>query len=129
MICALHYWEGRGNYGISKRSDRTGKKSSLQRSGRNASDQQSRSGDRKTTADNDCLKAEGQKYAKMLRDAGVGVDDMVTAGMPHGFYESGFGKISVEEMDFLGDDVKEMIRNGKIAQTSQECLEYIKEHF
>ncbi len=80
-------------------------------------------------ADNDCLKAEGQKYAKMLRNAGVGVDDMVTAGMPHGFYESGFGKISVEEMDFLGDDVKEMIRNGKIAQASQECLEFIKEHF
>ena len=80
-------------------------------------------------ADNDCLKAEGQKYVKMLRNAGVGVDDMLTAGMPHGFYEIGFGKISVEEMDFLGDDVKEMIRNGKIAQASQECLEFIKEHF
>lgn len=32
-------------------------------------------------------------------------------------------------MDFLGDDVKEMIRNGKFAQASQECLEFIKEHF
>lgn len=80
-------------------------------------------------ADQDNLKAEGQKYAYMLRNAGVGVDDMVTAGMPHGFYESGFGRISVEEMDFLGDDVKEMIRNGKIAQASKECLEFIKEHF
>ena len=80
-------------------------------------------------ADQDNLKAEGQKYAKMLRNAGVGVDDMLTIGMPHGFYESGFGKISDGEMEFLGDDVKEMIRNGKIAQASQECLEFIKEHF
>ena len=46
-----------------------------------------------------------------------------------GFYESGFGKISEGEMDFLGDDVKEMIRNGKIARASQECLEFIKKHF
>ena len=80
-------------------------------------------------ADQDNLKAEGQKYAEMLRNVGVGVDDMVTIGMPHGFYESGFGKISEGDMDFLGDDVKEMIRNGKIAQASQECLEFIKKHF
>ena len=80
-------------------------------------------------ADQDNLKAEGQKYAEMLRNVGIGVDDMVTIGMPHGFYESGFGKISEGEMDFLGDDVKEMIRNGKIAQASQECLEFIKKHF
>ena len=49
----------------------------------------------------------------MLRDAGVCVADMLASGMPHGFYESGFGKISEGEMDFLGDDVKEMIRNEK----------------
>lgn len=80
-------------------------------------------------ADQDNLKAEGQKYANMLQNAGISVDDMVAVGMPHGFYEYGFGKISEGEMDFLGDDAKEMIRNGKFAQASQECLEFIKEHF
>ena len=80
-------------------------------------------------ADHDCLKSEGQKYAGMLRDAGVCVADMLASGMPHGFYESGFGKISEGEMDFLGDDVKEMIRNGKIAQASQECLDFVQENF
>ena len=80
-------------------------------------------------ADHDNLKAEGQKYARMLRDAGVEVEDMLAAGMPHGFYESGFGKISEDEMDFFGEDVKALIRNGKVAQASQECLVFIKEHF
>lgn len=80
-------------------------------------------------ADIDCLKAEGQKYAQMLREAGVQVDDMVAKEMPHGFYESGFGEISEMEMDFLGDDVKEMIRNGKIAETSKECLEFVKKNY
>ncbi len=80
-------------------------------------------------ADYDCLKTEGQKYTKMLRNAGVTVDDILVNGMPHGFYESGFGKISEGEMEFLGDDVKEMIRTGKVAQASQECLAFIKEKF
>lgn len=80
-------------------------------------------------ADNDNLKAEGQQYAKMLREAGVDVADKVAEGMPHGFYESGFGNISEGEMDFLGDDVKEMIRNGEIARVSQECLNFMKENF
>ena len=80
-------------------------------------------------ADIDCLKAEGQKYAQMLREAGVQVKDMVARGMSHGFYESGFGKISEKEMDFLGADVKEMIRNGKIAETSKECLEFVKRNY
>lgn len=80
-------------------------------------------------ADNDCLKAEGQKYSQMLRAAGVSVADKLAEGMPHGFYESGFGRISEGEMEFLGDDVKEMIRNGKIAEKSQECLAFVKEYF
>ena len=79
-------------------------------------------------ADQDSLKAEGVQYAAMLRAAGVSVDDMVAEGMPHGFYESGFGKISESEMNFLGDDVKQMIRDGRIAKASQECLEFVTEH-
>lgn len=80
-------------------------------------------------ADNDNLKAEGQKYAKMLQNAGVVVNDMLAVGMPHGFYDHGFGKISVDEINYMGDAEKELIRNGKIAQASQECLAFIKEHF
>lgn len=79
-------------------------------------------------ADQDSLKAEGVQYAAMLRATGVSVADMVAEGMPHGFYESGFGKISESEMNFLGDDVKQMIRDGRIAKASQECLEFVVEH-
>ena len=80
-------------------------------------------------ADNDNLKAEGQKYAAMLREAGVHVDEMTAERMPHGFYESGFGKITDAELAFLGDDVKRMVLDGTVAKVSQECLEFVKEHF
>lgn len=80
-------------------------------------------------ASNDNLKSEGQKYATMLREAGVHVDEMIAEGMPHGFYESGFGEISDAEMEFLGDDVKRMVREGIVAKASQECLESVKAHF
>lgn len=68
-------------------------------------------------------------FQNNAEEYGISVDDMVAVGMPHGFYEYGFGKIGEGEMDFLGDDVKEMIRNGKFAQASQECLGFIKKHF
>ena len=80
-------------------------------------------------ADNDNLKAEGQKYAGMLRDAGVTVADMTAENMPHGFYESGFGKITEAELAFLGDDVKQMALDGTIAKVSKECLEFVKENY
>lgn len=80
-------------------------------------------------ADNDNLKHEGMKYSEMLREAGVDVVDMMADGMPHGYYESGFGKISDEEMRFLGDEVKAKILSGEVAASSQESLAFIAEHF
>ena len=80
-------------------------------------------------SENDCLRHEGIKYAGMLRDAGVGVVDRMYEGMPHGFYESGFGEISEGEMQFLGDDVKALIKDGTISRVSHDCLAFIKENF
>lgn len=80
-------------------------------------------------AENDNLKHEGIKYSEMLREAGVEVADMMAYGMPHGYYESGFGKISDEEMRFLGDEVKAKIFSGEIAASSQESLAFIAKYF
>lgn len=80
-------------------------------------------------AENDNLKHEGMKYSEMLREAGVDVWDMMAYGMPHGYYESGFGKISDEELRFLGDEVKAKIFSGEIAESSQKSLTFIAEHF
>lgn len=76
-------------------------------------------------ADNDNLKSEGYKYAAMLKKAGVKTDVYQCQGMPHGFFESGFGSISEEEMQFLGEDVKEMIRNGSIAKASRDAIAFV----
>ena len=65
----------------------------------------------------------------MLREAGVNVAEMIAEGMPHGFYESGFGEITDAELAFLGDNVKRMVREGIIAEASQKCLEFVAEHF
>lgn len=78
-------------------------------------------------AENDSLKHEGYKYANMLKEAGVDCSVQEYARAPHGFFESGFGKISEEEMDFLGDDVNDMIRSGEIAEISRRALRFIKE--
>lgn len=80
-------------------------------------------------ADNDNLKYEGQKYAQLLRKAQVPVDDMLSEGMPHGFYESGFGEMSEQDLQFLGEDVKRMILDGTIAVKSKECLNFIKDAY
>ncbi len=80
-------------------------------------------------AENDNLRNEGIVYAGMLRDAGVKVSDMTAAGMPHGFYESGFGPLSKEDEQFLGEEVKRMILDGTIARSSQECLQFVKDNY
>lgn len=80
-------------------------------------------------ADHDNLKQEGYRYAGMLEDAGVSIAVTECKGMPHGFFESGFGEISEEEMNFLGDDVKALIRSGEIARVSAEALEFVAENF
>lgn len=78
-------------------------------------------------ADNDALREEGYRYAEMLREAGVKVSVTKADGMPHGFFESGFGEISDDEIDFFGEEVQKMVRNGVIAETSERTLQYIKD--
>lgn len=80
-------------------------------------------------ADNDSLKQEGYRYADMLKQAGVPVSVQEYAKMPHGFFESGFGKISEEEMSFLGEEVISMIRSGEIAKASEAALDFVKANF
>ena len=80
-------------------------------------------------ADNDNLRPEGQTYARMLRKAGVPVALTVCERMPHGFFESGFGKISEAEIEFLGEEVRALIRNGAVHEKSVVALQYIKEHW
>lgn len=79
-------------------------------------------------ADNDCLKTEGYRYAEMLKNAGVEVSLREYEQMPHGFFESGFGKISDEEMSFLGEEVLEMVHSGEIACASENALCFVKEN-
>lgn len=80
-------------------------------------------------AEDDCLKQEGLRYAEMLRDAGVEVEDMVADNMPHGYFETGFGEVKEEENQFLGEKVLKMVRDGTIAQVSMESLVFVKNHF
>ncbi len=78
-------------------------------------------------ADADALKREGFQYASMLEKAGVKTDVMLSHGMPHGFFEWGFGEKKEEEMAFLSEEEKEMIRNGEIARAAREALEFVAE--
>lgn len=79
------------------------------------------------TADVDSLKAEGLKYAQQLKDAGVTVYCGTAQGMPHGYFEYGFG--TTMSQDFLPDAIKTQIADGSIAKAAQEALDFINEHF
>ena len=79
------------------------------------------------TADVDNLKAEGLKYAEQLREAGVTVYCGTAQGMPHGYFEYGFG--TAMGQDFLADAIKAQIADGSIAKKAQENLDFIDEHY
>ncbi|MCD8106052.1 MAG: alpha/beta hydrolase [Lachnospiraceae bacterium] len=78
-------------------------------------------------SENDCLRAEGQKYGELLAAAGVPVYMTCMEGMPHGFFEAGFG-VRGEELEFLGEAVLSGIKDGTIPQKSAESMEFIKRH-
>lgn len=44
-------------------------------------------------------------------------------GMPHGYYEYGFGTSTGQ--DFLEDSIRDMIHDGRIAKAAHICLDYI----
>lgn len=79
------------------------------------------------TADFDALKHEGFKYAEMLKCAGVKTDVTLSRGMPHGFFEVGFGDGKEAELAFLSAEEKEMVQNGAFARASKEALEFVAE--
>ncbi len=78
-------------------------------------------------ADIDNLKYEGQKYADLLMLAEVPVHVTKMEGMPHGFFEAGFG-VRGEEVEFLGEDVLKGIEDGSIPAKAEASIEFIKKY-
>jgi len=74
------------------------------------------------TAELDSLKPETEQYADMLRQAGVGVDLLSAENMPHGFFEVGFGNVSDAEIEVLGPEIAECVKNGSAAKVSAKIL-------
>ena len=80
--------------------------------------------------ENDNLRHEALKYAKMLTDAGVPVHTCLSPGMPHGYFESGFKEPTEFEINFLlGEDGPKIIADGSLARCAQETLEFIRQNF
>ena len=80
-------------------------------------------------ADYDNLKAEGKRYAAMLRRVGISVEEMTADGMPHGYYEHGFGTYTEDEMGFMSEQERQMVRDGSLHRASVESLHFISQHF
>lgn len=67
-------------------------------------------------AQNDNLRSEGETYAQHLRDAGVEVIEGLAKGMPHAYFENGFGsdKLNINE---------------DIQREARKCLQFIKANY
>ncbi|MCD8147996.1 MAG: alpha/beta hydrolase [Clostridiales bacterium] len=78
-------------------------------------------------AENDNLRAEGEKYGNLLAEADVPVHMTCMEGMPHGFFESGFG-VRGEELEFLGEDVLRGMKDGSIPAKAEESIEFIRKY-
>lgn len=79
------------------------------------------------TAENDNLRAEGEVYIKLLREAGVEVKDIMSAKMPHGYFEYGFS--GNQDSSFLPDDIMVLMSNGTIKESAQEALDFIDKEY
>ena len=77
-------------------------------------------------AEHDSLKTEALHYAEMLRNAGVKTTFVQADDMPHGFFETGFGNVSDAELEILGPEVEEKVRNGESGRVSEWVMEQIK---
>ena len=78
--------------------------------------------------ENDNLRPEAMKYAKMLQAAGVPAAEMLAEGMPHAYFESGFKTPTSFEMEFLGENAQELVDSGALHEWSMKTLEFIKEN-
>ena len=74
------------------------------------------------TAELDSLKTETEAYAAMLQQAGVGVTLLSAEGMPHGFFEVGFGSVSDAEIEVLGPEIARCVKDGSAAKISEHIL-------
>lgn len=79
-------------------------------------------------ADRDNLKYEGYAYARMLEEAGVPVAKTECAGMPHAFFENGFGKVNEQSLAALGPEAAALAESGEIARASEKALEFVAEN-
>lgn len=79
--------------------------------------------------EDDNLKYEGIEYGRKLKEAGVKVSQKEMAGMPHGFFESGFKTPTEFEYQFLGKNAEKIINDGSLFKSAEECLNFIKENF
>lgn len=80
------------------------------------------------TCENDNLRHEAIKYAKMLKEAGISISHMQADGMPHAFFESGFKTPTDFEKQFLGENADELVSSGALHEWSVKTLEFIKEN-
>lgn len=80
------------------------------------------------TCENDNLRHEALKYAKMLKEAGVSIAHMQADGMPHAFFESGFKTPTDFEKQFLGENADELVNSGALHEWSMKTLDFIKEN-
>ena len=74
------------------------------------------------TAEQDSLKTEAAEYAAMLQQAGVKVTLLFAEGMPHGFFEVGFGGVSDAEIEVLGPEIAKCVKDGSAAEVSEHIL-------
>lgn len=79
-------------------------------------------------AENDALKYEGRKYEELLRNAGVDTVIREYPGMPHGFFDFGFGEFKDEEVSFLAEEDIQLIRSGDMHRASVQALDFIAEN-
>ncbi len=80
------------------------------------------------TCENDNLRHEALKYAKMLQEAGVSISHMQADGMPHAYFESGFKTPTDFEKQFLGENADELVNSGALHEWSVKTLDFIKEN-